>query len=97
MHIRRGLPLTSAEHEPHFPALQSPSDREIVGLFSLDLMHRVEHDHAIRHAGRVIQNFPPVASPRQIRNVAVVGITVPLDYPSTLLSLFFPVSTSSPR
>src|SRR6266550_5681578 len=22
MHIRRGLPLISAEHEPHFPALQ---------------------------------------------------------------------------
>ena len=22
MHIRRGLPLTSAEHEPHLPALQ---------------------------------------------------------------------------
>ena len=22
MHISRGMPLTSAEHEPHFPALQ---------------------------------------------------------------------------
>src|ERR1051326_6636662 len=24
MHISRGLPLISAEHEPHFPALQFP-------------------------------------------------------------------------
>src|SRR6266513_1447401 len=32
MHMSRGLPLISAEHEPHFPALQ---------------FHRTEHDHPL--------------------------------------------------
>ena len=54
MHISRGIPLTSAEHEPHLPALQFHRQARSLRLLRLDLMHRVEHDHAFGDFGRVI-------------------------------------------
>ena len=80
MHISRGLPLISAEHEPHLPALQFQRHGEVVRLLGLDLMHGVEHDHALGHLGRVVFELAAaVASPRQIRNVAcMVGSSLHL-------------------
>jgi hypothetical protein len=46
MHISRGLPLISAEHEPHFLPCSS-SARQIRGLLGLDLVDHVEDDHAL--------------------------------------------------
>ena len=47
MHISFGMPLISAEHDPHLPALQFQRHGEVVGLRRLDLVHGVEHDHAL--------------------------------------------------
>ena len=47
MHISFGMPLISAEHEPHLPALQFQRHGEVVGLRRLDLVHGVEHHHAL--------------------------------------------------
>ena len=54
MHISRGLPLISAEHDPHFPALQFQRHGQVRRLLRLDLVHRVEHDHALRDLGGVV-------------------------------------------
>ena len=47
MHISRGLPLISAEHEPHLPALQFQRTARSRRLLGLDPVHGVEHDHAL--------------------------------------------------
>ena len=47
MHISRGLPLISAEHDPHLPALQFQRTARSRRLVGLDLVHGVEHDHAL--------------------------------------------------
>ena len=52
MHMSRGLPLISAEHEPHLPALQFQRHGQIVGLLGLHLMDGVEDDHAFGDLGR---------------------------------------------
>ena len=57
MHMSRGFPFTSAEHEPHFPALQFHRTARSFGLLRLDLVHRVEHHHAFGHLGRVVAEF----------------------------------------
>ena len=46
MHMSFGMPLISAEHDPHFAGLAVPAHREVVGLRRLDLVHGVEHHHA---------------------------------------------------
>ena len=47
MHISFGLPLISAEHEPHLPALQFHRTARSLRLLGLDLVHGVEHHHAL--------------------------------------------------
>ena len=59
MHISRGWPLTSAEHDPHFPALQFHRTARSLACCRLNLMDRVEHDHAFRYRRRVV--FKPPA------------------------------------
>jgi hypothetical protein len=51
MHISFGLPLISAEQEPHFAV---PAARQIVRLIGLDAMDGVQHDHPFGHLGRVV-------------------------------------------
>ena len=57
MHISRGLPLISAEHEPHLPALQFQRHARSGACVGLDLVHRVEHDHPLGHFGLVLGEF----------------------------------------
>jgi len=38
-----GMPLTSAEQEPHFAGLAVPAAREVVCLGRLDFMHDIKH------------------------------------------------------
>ena len=56
MHISLGIPLTSAEQEPHLPALQFQRHARSAPV-RLNIMHRVEHDHALGDFGRVIAKF----------------------------------------
>jgi hypothetical protein len=58
MHINFGLPLISAEHEPHLPALQYPPARKVRCLIGLHVVHGVEHDHPFGHSS---------SSPRRLR------------------------------
>ncbi len=46
MHMSRGLPLTSALHDPHLPALQFQRHGQVRRLGRLDLVDGVEDDHA---------------------------------------------------
>ena len=54
MHMSRGLPLTSAEHDPHLPALQFQRTARSFGLVGLNLVHGIEHHHALGDLGRII-------------------------------------------
>ena len=54
MHISFGMPLISAEHEPHLPALQFHRTREIGRLLSLDAVHGIQDHHALLHRRDVI-------------------------------------------
>ena len=47
MHIRRGRPLISAEHEPHLPALQFQRQARSGASVGLDPVDDVEHDLAL--------------------------------------------------
>ena len=47
MHMSFGLPLISAEHEPHLPALQFQRTARSLACVGLDLVDGVEHDHAL--------------------------------------------------
>ena len=51
MHISRGLPLISAEHEPHLPALQFQRTARSGACSAWIAVHGVEDDHAVRHLG----------------------------------------------
>ena len=60
MHMSLGMPLISAEQEPHLPALQFQRQARSLACVRLDLVHGVEHDHALgdfRWCSRA--NFPP--------------------------------------
>ena len=57
MHMSFGMPLISAEQEPHLPALQFQRHGEVVGLRRLDLVDHVEHDHALVHLRGVIHEL----------------------------------------
>ena len=65
MHISFGMPLTSAEQEPHLPALQFQRQARSVACVALNVMNRVEHDHAFGNFGGVIAKF------------AALGVTSP--------------------
>ena len=74
MHMSRGLPLISALHEPHLPALQFQRHGEVAGLGGLDAVDDVEHDHALLRLGTWYSSkSPPLASPRQTRIVTSVA------------------------
>ena len=47
MHIRRGRPLISAEHEPHLPALQFQRQARSGASVGLDAVDHVEHHLAL--------------------------------------------------
>ena len=47
MHINAGLPLISAEQEPHLPALQFHAHCEVVGLVGLHPVDCVEDHHPL--------------------------------------------------
>ena len=47
MHMSRGLPLISALHEPHLPALQFHRQARSRRLGGLDAVDDVEHHHAL--------------------------------------------------
>ena len=87
MHISRGLPLISAEHEPHLPGLAVPAAREVGRLLGLDLVHGVEHDHALADLGRVVVLNSPalaVAAPdakRRLRSWSDRLVSLPRDSP----------------
>ena len=51
------MPLISAEHEPHLPALQFQRTARSLRLLGLDLVNGVEHDHALGHLGRVVDEL----------------------------------------
>ena len=71
MHISRGLPLISAEHEPHLPALQFQRTARSGACVGLDPVDDVEDDHALVDLDAVVLAARrPSSSPRQIRNVA---------------------------
>ena len=48
------MPFTSAEQEPHLPALQFQRQARSLAWFAWISCDRVEHDHAFGDAGRVI-------------------------------------------
>ena len=49
MHISRGRPLISAEHEPHLPALQFQRTARSRGLGGLEPVDDVQHHLAVVH------------------------------------------------
>ena len=75
MHISFGLPLISAEHDPHLPALQFQRTGEVVRLRRLDLVHGVEHDHALDDVLLVLDEraLPLLAAPDLERADVVLG------------------------
>ena len=72
MHISFGMPLISAEHEPHLPALQFQRTARSLRLLGLDLVHGVEDHHALGDLGRVVLELAAALRRRaRSRNVAV--------------------------
>ena len=65
MHISFGLPLISAEHEPHLPALQFHRTARSCACSAWIVVHGVEHDHALADLGGVVLELAllGVASP----------------------------------
>ena len=54
MHMSLGMPLISAEHEPHLPALQFHRHARSGRLRGLNLVDGVEDDHALADFGGVV-------------------------------------------
>ena len=54
MHISFGMPFTSAEHDPHLPALQFQRQARSFAWVRLNVVYRIEHDHAFGNFGGVI-------------------------------------------
>ena len=67
-----GMPLISAEQEPHLPALQFQRHGEIVRLLRLNLMNGIEHDHAF--AKRFVVVVLELAAPRVAAPDLKVGL-----------------------
>ena len=83
MHMSLGMPLTSAEQEPHLPALQFQRHGEVVGLRRLDFVDDIEHDQAFGDLRGVIHEL-----------AAAVSVGAP-DFESDVFIAEF--SSSSPR
>src|SRR5579872_4854072 len=75
MHIRRGRPLISAEHDPHLPALQF--QRTAKSFACVAWMRCTTSSTTMPDSTSVVKSLkpPPEASPRQILNVAVAILT----------------------
>ena len=58
MHISFGLPLISAEHDPHLPALQFQRTARSGAVDRLYLVNRVEDDHPGNDVDRVVAKPP---------------------------------------
>ena len=63
MHISFGMPLTSAEQEPHLPALQFHRQARSFACVRLNSVDRIEHDHSFGNVGRVIAKFAALCVP----------------------------------
>ena len=73
MHMRRGLPLISAEQEPHLPALQFQRQARSLACVGLDLVDGVEDDHAFADRRCCSpRTCRPLLSPRQMRRVTML-------------------------
>src|SRR5580765_222878 len=70
MHISRGIPLTSAEQEPHLPALQFQRQARSLACSAWILCTASSTTMPSETSVLYSANFPP-ASPRQIMKVAV--------------------------
>src|SRR5438034_6404127 len=71
MHISRGSPLTSAEQEPHLPALQFQRQARSLACSAWILWTASSTTMPSEISVLYSANFPPSASPRQILKVAV--------------------------
>src|SRR5438874_4708492 len=70
MHIRRGLPLTSAEHEPHLPALQFQRQARSGACVAWIWWTASRTTMPSPTSAVYGLNWPPLAPPRQMLNVA---------------------------
>ena len=75
------MPLISAEHEPHLPALQFQRHGQVGGLRRLDLVDGVEDDHALADLGGVVLELAAVgvAAPDAERGLGHSRILCPSD------------------
>src|SRR5271156_4582736 len=78
MHMSFGIPLISAEHEPHLPALQF--QRSARSGACCAWMRCTASRTTMPSSTGVMKSWkaPPAESPRQIRNIACVAIDCPL-------------------
>jgi hypothetical protein len=74
MHIRRGLPLISALHEPHLPALQFQRHARSVAWVACTRWMTSRTTIPSSASTRYSRNSPPRASPRNTL-IVKVGIT----------------------
>ena len=70
MHISFGMPMIFAEHDfrrarPALARLAIPPHRQVVGLFRLDLVHHIQHHHALGDFRLILfkRAAGPVAAP----------------------------------
>src|SRR5262249_17973914 len=71
MHMSRGRPLISAEHEPHLPALQFQRHARSGACSACTWCTASSTTMPSEISVRSSRNAPPLASPRQILKVAV--------------------------
>src|SRR5436309_3673540 len=74
MHISRGLPFTSAEQDPHLPALQFHRTARSLACWAWIWWIASRTTMPSDTSAVYSWNLPPCASPRQIRYVAASGI-----------------------
>ena len=89
LHISLGTSLISAEHDPHFPALQFQRAREGGVDVALYVVHRVQDDHAldVGHGEgvvpvgrRVVADPPEDPQPHLLPRLAPRLLTISLSY-----------------
>ena len=64
MHIKRGHAVDLRGAGAALAGLAIPAAGEVVGLFRLDLVNGVEHDHALGDFGGVVLELPAAARRR---------------------------------
>ena len=73
MHMRRGLPLISALHEPHLPALQFHRHARSPAWVAWSVWMTSSTTMPSCEGTRYSTNAPPLASPRHTRIVTSVA------------------------